>query len=79
MVVRPAGLGYSAQGRIFNNVLYVRYVHLTKAKLIIRDKPILSSEGMLHENYDRKRSVGRKPQGVWRQDELTGGKPPVVK
>jgi hypothetical protein len=22
---------------------------------------------------------GRKPQGAWRQDELTGGKPPVVK
>jgi hypothetical protein len=22
---------------------------------------------------------GREPQGAWRQDELIGGKPPVVK
>jgi hypothetical protein len=33
--------------------------------------------------YDRKVSVeensGRELQGVWRQDELIGGKPPVVK
>jgi hypothetical protein len=28
------GLVYSAQGRIFSNMLYVRYVHLTKAKHI---------------------------------------------
>jgi hypothetical protein len=31
----------------------------------------LSSESMLHEHYYRK--------GSWRQDELFGGKPPVVK
>jgi hypothetical protein len=34
---------------------------------------------MLHKDYDRKGSVekrisGREPQGVWRQDELIGGK-----
>jgi hypothetical protein len=23
--------------------------------------------------------IGRDPQGAWRQDELIGGKPPVVK
>jgi hypothetical protein len=41
---------------------------------------------MLHKNYDRKGSIakkkkksGRDPQGVWRQDELIDGKPPVVK
>jgi hypothetical protein len=39
---------------------------------------------MLHKDYDRKGSVGgkfsdRDPQGAWRQDELIGGKPPVVK
>jgi hypothetical protein len=38
---------------------------------------------MLHKDYDRKRSVkkitGRESQGAWRQDELIGGKPPVVK
>jgi hypothetical protein len=36
------------------------------------------------KDYDRKGSVGRKiagreSQGAWRQDELIGGKPPVVK
>jgi hypothetical protein len=39
---------------------------------------------MLHKDYDRKGSVdktisGRKYQGAWCQDELTGGKPPIVK
>jgi hypothetical protein len=49
------------------------------------DKPILSSETLLRENYDRMGSVakkqisGREPQGAWLKDELLGGKPPVVK
>jgi hypothetical protein len=40
---------------------------------------------MLHKDYDRKSSVakkehsGREPQEAWRQDELIGGEPPVVK
>jgi hypothetical protein len=38
---------------------------------------------MLHEDYDRKGSVekisGREFQVAWRQDELIGGKPLVVK
>jgi hypothetical protein len=40
---------------------------------------------MLHKDYGRKGSVakeklsGRDPQGAWSQDELIGGKPPVVK
>jgi hypothetical protein len=40
---------------------------------------------MLHKDYDRKGSVakiknsGREPQEAWHQDELIGGKPPVVK
>jgi hypothetical protein len=39
---------------------------------------------MLHKEYYRKSSVekkisGRELQGAWRQDELIGGKPPVVK
>jgi hypothetical protein len=49
----------------------------------IRDKPTSSSESMLHKYYDCKGSVekkisGRESQGAWRQDELIGGKPPVV-
>jgi hypothetical protein len=39
---------------------------------------------MLHKDYNRKGSVGknitgRESQGTCRQDELIGGKPPVVK
>jgi hypothetical protein len=38
---------------------------------------------MLHKGYDRKGSVekisGRESQGAWREDELMGGKSPVVK
>jgi hypothetical protein len=40
---------------------------------------------MLHKDYERKYSVerkkiaGRESQGAYRQDELIGGKPPVVK
>jgi hypothetical protein len=39
---------------------------------------------MLHNNYDRKGSVGekvsgREPQGSLSRDELIGGKPPAVK
>jgi hypothetical protein len=36
-------------------------------------------------DYERKGSVanirisGRAPEGAWRQDELIGGKPPLVK
>jgi hypothetical protein len=39
---------------------------------------------MLHKDYDREGSVakkisGRESQGAWRQDELIGGKPPILK
>jgi hypothetical protein len=39
---------------------------------------------MLHKDYDRKgyvekKTCGRESQGAWRQDELIGGKPQVVK
>jgi hypothetical protein len=56
-----------------------------RPNIFIRDKPIFSSERMLQRDYDRKGSVGKKKisgresQGAWRQDELIGGKPPVVK
>jgi hypothetical protein len=53
------------------------------ASIFIRDKPVLSSEKMLHKDYDRMGSVekisGRVPQGAWRHDERNGGKPPVAK
>jgi hypothetical protein len=38
---------------------------------------------MLNKDYDSKGLVEKDlwswPQGAWRQDELIGGKPPVVK
>jgi hypothetical protein len=49
----------------------------------MRTKPILSSEKVLHKDYDCKVSVTKKSLVVisraWRQDEQSGGKPPVVK
>jgi hypothetical protein len=62
----------------------VRYVHLKKTKRFIRDTPIFSSEGMFHKDYDRKGAVEKiisdvASQVAWRQDELIGDKPPVVK
>jgi hypothetical protein len=39
---------------------------------------------MFHKDYDHKGSIdkknifGRESQGAWRQDELIGGKEPVV-
>jgi hypothetical protein len=48
---------------------------------------MLSSEKMmLHKDCDRngsvakkKKNFGRESQGAWRQHELIGGNPPVVK
>jgi hypothetical protein len=54
-----------------------------KLIIFVGDKSILTSERMLHKDCDRKGSVeknsGRESQGAWRQDELNGGKPPVLK
>jgi hypothetical protein len=54
-----------------------------RRSLSIIVKPILSSERLLHMDYDRKGSVEKNlwswTSRVWRQDELIYGKPPVVK
>jgi hypothetical protein len=42
--------------------------------VIVNDRLILSSERMLHKDYDRKKNAGREYQRAWRQD-----KPPAVK
>jgi hypothetical protein len=52
--------------------------------LYVRNIPIFSSEKMLHKDYYRKSSVGKKisgrgPQEDWRQNELFVGKPLVIK
>jgi hypothetical protein len=55
-----------------------------RPSLFVRDKPIISWERMLYEDYDCKSSVtkrktsGHVPQDSWRQDELIGSKPLVV-
>jgi hypothetical protein len=51
---------------------------------IVNDRPILSLERMLCKDYDCRCSIekinsDRESQGARRQDELIGGKPPVVK
>jgi hypothetical protein len=49
----------------------MQYVHLTKAKPIhIRRNPILSSERLLHKDYDRKGSVGKETSLVVSFKEL---------
>jgi hypothetical protein len=57
-----------------------------KAKYIHKRQSIFSSERMLHKDYDCKGSVekkkeisGRESQRSWHQDELIGGRSPVVK
>jgi hypothetical protein len=51
--------------------------------MFIRDKPIFSSERTLHKDNYYKGSVdktcSRGSQRAGLQDELIGGKPPVVK
>jgi hypothetical protein len=77
--------GYKRHEKSFEAVyVCARYTLDKKPSIFIRDKPIFSSERMLHKDYYRKHSVEKKisdrgPQGAWRQDELIGGKPPVVK
>jgi hypothetical protein len=51
---------------------------------IVKYRPILSSERMLHRTITasvqlENKITGRESLGACRQDELIGGKPPVVK
>jgi hypothetical protein len=55
-------------------MLYVRYVQLTKVKPIHKDKPI-SSERMLHKDYDRKGSVVKRKMTMVMRLKRLGGKP----
>jgi hypothetical protein len=64
------GLYHSAQGRIFNNMLYVRYIHLTKAKPIRRANPSSHQRGCYIRTTTarvQKKKSGHKPQEAWRQ------------
>jgi hypothetical protein len=51
----------TAKGRIFNDMAIFAIRTLDERPcLYIRDKPIFSSERMLHKDYDRKDSVEKK-------------------
>jgi hypothetical protein len=54
-----------------------------KPSIFIRNKLIFLSEKMLNKDYHSKSSAkkisGRGSQGIWRQDQLIGDEPPVVK
>jgi hypothetical protein len=55
---------------------YVEVELQQKRSIFVTDKPIHSSERMLHKDYDCKDSVGktnfgRELRGVWRQGKLT--------
>jgi hypothetical protein len=54
------------------------------AAAIVNDKPVLSSERMSYKDYDSRCSIEKKYSGcesqrARRQEELIGGKPPIVK
>jgi hypothetical protein len=57
--------------------------NLQSPSMVLKDKPFLSSERMIHKDYDckgpLKKFSGRDPQEAWREDELIGSKWPVVK
>jgi hypothetical protein len=62
----------------------MRMTALARTSSNINNRPILSSERLLHKDYDRKCSVEkiitcRESQGACRLDELIGGEPPVTK
>jgi hypothetical protein len=66
-------------------MLYVRNVHLTKAKHIHKRQTHFLvredvTQGPMTAKVQLQRKISdRESQGAWRQDELIGGKPPVVK
>jgi hypothetical protein len=72
------GLVYCAKARLFNNLLYVRHVYVTKAKPIHkrRTQPLVRGDvtySLRPQGFSWEKISGRKPQGAWRQDDPTGG------
>jgi hypothetical protein len=70
------GLVYSAKGRIFNNMLYVLYMHLTEGQAYsYQTNPSSRQRGCYIKTttasvqLKNKISV-RESQGAWRRDEL---------
>jgi hypothetical protein len=56
-------------------MLFVRYVHLTRAKHIHeRQTHRLVREDVMNRKGSVEKKIGRESQGAWHQDELIGGK-----
>jgi hypothetical protein len=76
---------YTAQKAEFSiNILYVRYVGLTKSQAYSNaTTPSSRQRGCyiraMTERFQLKKISGRETQGACRQDELNGGKPPLIK
>jgi hypothetical protein len=71
------GLVPSAKGRIFNNILCVQYIHLTRPSIFLRQENV--TQGLWLWGFSWGGDSGHEPQGAWCQDELIGSKLPVVK
>jgi hypothetical protein len=54
------GLVCSAKGIIFTNIICAKYTLDERPSVFRRDKPIFSSERLLHKDYDSKGSVREK-------------------
>jgi hypothetical protein len=51
------GLVEIAKAIIFDNMPYMRYIHLTRPRIFIRHKPVFLADRMLHMDSDCKCSV----------------------
>jgi hypothetical protein len=54
-------------------------VRWRRPPVIVIDRHIRYYVRTMTARVSLKKVAGRDPQGAWRQDELIGGKPPVVK
>jgi hypothetical protein len=76
---------YIVQKEEFLILYYIYDTYTWRKATSITDETIFSSERMLRKDYYRKVSIqkkiisGHESQGAWSQDELFGGKLPVVK
>jgi hypothetical protein len=75
---------YSAKGRICNNMLYERYVHSTKGQAYSYEtNPSSRQRGCyirtMTARVQLRNNISSGTRGVWRQNEVFGAKPPVVK
>jgi hypothetical protein len=54
-----------------------KHIHKRQTHLLVRED--VSKDFYRRGSVEKKTISGREPQGAWRQDEMIGGKSPVVK